>query len=48
MKTCRICGAVEGRDCIEVFGIVKGVELGCTACIGVAHFPFVEESIHGH
>lgn len=39
---CAICGAIEQKDCVEVFGIILGKELGCSACIGVTFFPFGE------
>jgi len=44
MKACKVCGAIQGQGCIEVFGITNGVELGCTACIGVTHFPFTVQA----
>jgi hypothetical protein len=41
---CAICGGIEGKDCVEIFGIIFGEELGCSACIGVTHFPHFGKS----
>lgn len=38
-KVCQVCGAIEGTDCLEIFGVLIGKELGCSACIGVSFFP---------
>lgn len=43
MKVCEVCGAQEGKDCVEVFGLIAGIETGCNACIGVTHFPDHDE-----
>lgn len=40
---CVVCGAQSGIDCIEVFGLIAGIEGGCYACIGVTHFPDLDE-----
>ena len=40
---CVICGARAGIDCLEVFGLIAGIESGCTACTGVTHFPDHDE-----
>jgi len=40
---CAVCGAQEGIDCIEVFGLIAGIEGGCAACVGVTHFPDFDE-----
>ena len=38
-KVCRVCERVEGVSAIEVFGKIRGVECGCSGCIGIEHHP---------
>lgn len=39
MKTCNVCGSVEGVNAVEVFGRIALVEHGCSACVGISFFP---------
>lgn len=39
MNRCNVCGAQEGVDTVEVFGKIAFVEHGCSACVGIVHFP---------
>jgi hypothetical protein len=39
-RVCVVCGAIEGDTAVEVFGVIDGIEMGCSACIGVSHFPW--------
>lgn len=43
MIVCLVCGAIEGVECVEVFGNIQGEQRGCSACLGVSYFPFDEK-----
>lgn len=38
-KQCNVCGRWNYWETIEIFGKLRGIQLGCAACIGIEHHP---------